>query len=316
MISSMTGYGRAAHSSGAWSCEVEIRSVNHRFLDLATTLRGLPRAMEGMVTEMVRRSLRRGRVEVTVLAARGGAAPGGFELDARFVRRLVDEARGFAGELGIAPELTLGEMLAIPGVVVSSDAGWRDSGPAPPSDLVQQALNMALGVLVENRRREGARLKGALVAELGELEAVTERLDSRRLAQRAWVFDHYQERISNWLAEAQAELGQLQPSPERVAQEAAVAAERSDIEEEIVRLRSHAVALREALDSGHSDEELERSRDKRSPAVGKRLDFLIQEVARELNTIAAKGRDAELAHLVVEGRACCERLKEQVQNVE
>ncbi|REJ82211.1 MAG: DUF1732 domain-containing protein [Acidobacteria bacterium] len=340
MFTSMTGYGRAAHSTEDWTCEVELRAVNHRFLDLNTVLRGLPRSFESRVNGLVRRALRRGRIDVTVVAARGDSTPDGHRLDGRLARRLVESARELCRELAMAPEIRLGELLQIPGVVTSGDGGWRDSGPAPPIDLVQLTVERALALLTENRQREGARLRSALQVELEGLVDLVERLDEHRVALRSQVLERYRARLQGWLREATGEDGGdaapearrdeaverptiwSLPSAERLVQEAAVSAERGDVEEEIVRLRSHLGALRALLETGQPRPAGKDDPGDAVPAsssaesVGKKIEFLVQEIVRELSTVSAKGRDAAISHLVVEARGCCERLKEQAANLE
>ncbi len=291
----MTGFGRGTAEQAGSRATVDIRAVNHRFLDLK--LRGAPiaPAIEEQVASRVRAALERGAVTVSIHVHRPGGAT---RIDDAAARAAYDTLAELARNLGThPPELAL--VLAQPGVVVTGDDEPEDS-PA-----VLAALDAALAQLAAMRDAEGSALARELAGRLDELEriraqiaqlakALPEQLQ-RRLAERLkkLVRDDANDRAndaSGWL------------DPARLAQEVALLADRADVTEELVRLASHLDQAR-ALIGGQA-------------AAGRRLDFLVQELGRELNTIGSKSAAAEISALVVEAKAVLEKVREQVQNVE
>lgn len=293
MIRSMTGFGRAPFEVEGIPFGVEIRTVNHRHLDLSVRLpRGLA-ALEPVAKRRLQERFRRGKVEVSV-SAPPGATAAHLELDAGLARRYL----AFAAELraqGVPGELDVARLLALPGVARLVEV--------PPAE---EALEAALGAAVDRaaeavcamREAEGR----ALETELrGRLEGVG-RLVSALEARAGGVVEAARERLRRRAEQLRQETGLLDEA--RLHQEVVIAADRLDVTEELVRLHSHLDQFRAVLD-GAGDE-----------PVGRRLDFLLQELGREANTVGSKGSDAEAAHLVVELKTELERLREQVQNVE
>jgi len=290
----MTGYGRGVAVRGDARATVDIRAVNHRFLDLK--LRGqLPAALEDAIAARVRGAVERGALVVAV-ALRGGA-PGGARIDGdaagRAHRQLVELAR----QLGVpGPDLAL--VLAQPGVITSDVEfdGGSDEGAAAAA---LAAVDGALGELDRMRSAEGAALAAELRGRLDELSGARVQIAALAAAVPQHVARRLRERLRR-LSEDLAGGGELDEI--RLAQEIAVLADRSDITEELVRLASHLDQARLMIDN--------------AGPVGRRLDFLIQEIGRELNTIGAKSTTAEITTAVVAGKATLEKIREQVQNVE
>lgn len=285
----MTGFGRGVAEHGGVRATVDVRAVNHRFLDVK--LRGnVPPAIEDAITAKVRGALERGAVAVSV-ASEHAAQRAGSRIDADAAQQAYEQLAAVAGRLGVGkPDLAL--VLAQPGVVV--DAG------APPSDdptAFLQALDAALAQLDVMRRAEGAALAAELVARLDELAALRTRLAALAGGVPQVVSKRLHERVKRLLdAEGTA------VDPARLAQEVALLADRADVTEELVRLASHLDQMR-ALIAGDG-------------AAGRRLDFLVQEIGRELNTIGSKSTLGEISATVVEAKAVLEKVREQVQNVE
>ncbi len=290
---SMTGFGQAAGENNRFRCSVHLRSVNHRFLDVALRLREELRAGEAEIRELVTQKLQRGRVEVTIEVET-------IALDLPQIR--VDEAMIVALhrvgarllEQGLIVEgLRLGDLLRLPNLV-QLGTGQPELRPED-RDLVLTVLEAALTQLVEAREREGEKLKAALVLRLDALRQLLRSLQSRSAELPAALASGLRQRISE-LVQAPS------PDPDRLAQEVAILVDRSDVSEELDRLASHLEHFQSILDQDGS--------------IGKRLDFLAQEILRELNTAGNKCRDREMIHWVLEGKVLCEQLREQVQNVE
>ena len=292
MLHSMTGFGAAHHHQGARILSVEARSVNHRFCDVRLNL---PRDLESLSAELeadVRGRVRRGRVDVAVIASLSADA---------VVEPVVDEARArgiyrayqrLATVLERPLELPLTAIAQSPGVMRAPEVKFDASEDAK---VLKETIAAALDALVQMRRNEGLQLGQALERHLDRVEAL--RLTVVQRIPRA-----VEERQAKLRKRVDELLGDRMLDEARLAQEVAVMAERADVTEETERLDSHVLQFRRLLDE--------------DDAVGRKMDFLIQEMNREANTIGSKGSDAEVAHLVVDLKAELERLREQVQNVE
>ena len=299
----MTGYGRGVASHDDVRATVDVRAVNHRFVDLKLRGTPLPAALEDAIATRVRRKIERGSVVVSVNLVRGNA-PAGVRIDgdaaARVHRMLVE----LAARLAIpGPDLAL--VLAQPGVVTTGElddqlddagaGGGPAAGPAATLAALDAALGQALGQLDEMRLAEGATLAAELHARVDELVAT--RTQIAVLA--AGVPQLLARRLSDRVKRLAEEVGVDQA---RIAQEIALYADRADVTEELVRLASHLDQARALIDG--------------PGAVGRRLDFLVQEIGRELNTIGAKSTTAEITTAIVGAKAALEKVREQVQNVE
>jgi uncharacterized protein (TIGR00255 family) len=290
---SMTGYGRGVVARGDHRAIIDVRAVNHRFLDLK--LRGNPiaPALEDAISARVRAAIDRGSVVVAVHLARGGALAA-MRIDGDAADRAHRALSALAQRLAIpGPDLAL--VLAQPGVVLAGDAPDDDVAAVAISGAALAALDVALGQLDVMRLAEGEALATELRQRLDELLA--SRAQIALLA--ASVPQHLARRLAERLKRLTEEVG---VDPARLAQEVAVLADRADVTEELVRLTSHIDQARGLLDS--------------PGAVGRRFDFLVQEIARELNTIGAKSATGEISATVVTAKASLEKIREQVQNVE
>jgi len=289
----MTGYGRGVVEHGDVRATVDVRAVNHRFLDLKLRGAAVPPALEDAITARVRATIERGSVAVSLHLARGHGPSGGSagtRIDADAAEAVYRALTALAARLAIpGPDLAL--ILAQPGVVITDDQ--PDDGESASAALT--ALDAALGQLTGMRVAEGAALAAELHARLDEL--VTLRTQIAVLA--AGVPQQLARRLTDRVKRLADEVG---VDPGRLAQEVALLADRSDITEELVRLASHLDQAR-VLVGG-------------TGAAGRRLDFLIQEIGRELNTIGAKSTTGEITTAVVAAKASLEKVREQVQNVE
>jgi uncharacterized protein (TIGR00255 family) len=291
MIRSMTGFGAGRGSSGGEEIAVEIRSVNHKFCEVKVRLPRELAALEPLVVRTARDRLARGGIDIALRrAGMGGTmAP---RVDAALAEAYARAYAEVQARLGLHDPIRLSDIVAAEGVIRLDE---RDADLEAARTATDVALTGAIGALVAMRQREGAALATDLEARLSIVESLVARVEV--LAPQA--VEHHRVR----LAERVKELTQGMPlDPARLAQEVALLADRSDVAEEITRLRSH-VAQARALLRGEE------------PA-GRKLDFLVQEMHREVNTIGSKSQHADLSGLVVSLKAEVERMREQVQNVE
>ena len=280
----MTGFGRGSVDAGERRLRVEIRSVNHRGLDLKIRSGESDAFCDSEIARAVRAAVERGAVTVLIRDESAAASAG---IDEARVRALYGVLEQLRQELKIAEPVTLGTVGAYLGAshgsALSGETLW---------ELLRPAVAAALKELTAMRAREGAALAVDLEARrvhLGEMAA------SLR-ARAATLPEKFSQRLQERLA------GQTAIDPARLAQEVALMAERLDVTEELVRLETHLGHLGEIL--------------KGKGAVGRKLDFVVQEIGRELNTVASKAQDAEMAAVVIDAKAELEKLREQAQNVE
>jgi len=291
MIRSMTGFGAGRASASGEELDVEARSVNHKFCEVKARLPRELSALEVDVVRAVKDRLARGGVEISV--RRGGAAASfAPRVDAALAESY---ARAFAeiqARLALPGHVTLAEIIAADGVVRLEE---REVDVDAAREALRRALAAALDALVSMRAREGEALSRDLASRLDIVDAAVVKIDE--LVPRS--VEHHRAR----LAERVAELARgVTVDPARIAQEVALFADRTDVTEEVTRLRSHLGQARALLGSAE-------------PA-GRKLDFIVQEMHREANTIGSKSQSAEIAGLVVTLKAEIERMREQVQNVE
>lgn len=288
MIRSMTGFAQASVDlesvRGAW----ELRSVNHRHLEIRPRLPEGYGDLEPMVREMLGAALDRGKVDIALRLETGRGAGLGLELDRDLARRLSEMGREVAREAGSSGGLSAQEILQWPGVV-------RAAAPDPEETRrkLGEALQEALGELVAAREREGAALAEALRSRVGKVEEEAERIRTRLPEVRKGL----RERLERTLGDLADRL-----APDRLEQEVILQVQRSDVDEEMDRLTAHIQELRRILEEGGP--------------IGRRLDFLLQEVNREANTIGSKSPDAEVSRSVVEMKVLIEQMREQAQNIE
>jgi uncharacterized protein (TIGR00255 family) len=295
MIRSMTGFGRAAFEVDGSAFDVEVRSVNQRHLDVRVRL---PRSLaehESGVKARIQTHLQRGKVDCSVSAVGGGASPGSLELDCDVADGYVAAARELAQRFGLGVDLSPGRLLALPGVT-----RFVEKGPSPEAlaEALAGAVDEAVAALDAMRAAEGAALARELEGRLVRMEALVEYFESRA----GEVLEAARARLRKRSEQIREETGLLDEA--RLYQEIVIAADRLDITEELVRLRSHIEQFRGIVRQGGDE------------AVGRRLEFLLQEIGRETNTVGSKASDAPLAHQVVELKNELERVREQVQNVE
>ena len=294
MIRSMTGFGRAEVAGEALVVTVETRSVNHRHLDVGVRLSSALAGLEADVRRVVQGRVERGRVDVSVqVAPVSTRSSRTVRVDTALARRYVEEARALAGELGLTGEVPLGWVLERPGVLELTDAPPAETATA--WSLVAEGLGRALDDLVARRTTEGTALASELRALGDALAAAVDQMAARAPVAAARREERLRERMAALLAETGVD-------ESRIATEVAVWAIKTDVSEELTRLRAHLEEFGLMLDKGGS--------------VGRQFDFLIQEMNREVNTVGSKADDLELSQAALVAKGLLEKIREQVQNLE
>ncbi|MDE2003118.1 MAG: YicC family protein [Betaproteobacteria bacterium] len=288
MILSMTGFAAAAAELSGISLAVELRSVNHRFLDVTVKLPEELRMLEPQLRERLAAAQKRGKLECRVALARTPGAVGGITVDAARVRQLAAAATEIARAIPGAPPLSTGDVLRWPGVMIEASLS-----AGALAERVYALVDHALAELTAARAREGAKLREVLEASCADIDREVARVAPRIPVLHAAFVD----RLGARLREAG-----LDPNEDRLKQELALFATRIDIAEELARLSTHVAEFRRVLAQGGS--------------TGKRLDFLAQELHREANTLGSKSVDAELSQVSLELKVAIEQMREQVQNLE
>ena len=303
MLRSMTGFGSATLERDGLGLSCEVRSVNHRHLAVRVKGPSELSAHEIALEKVVKAKLERGSVTVSLRLERGGALAAA-SIHSDLVRHYAAELDQLASELGKADRgVSLDRILSLPGVIgTESGDQWKDQAKA----LSDECLAAALADLVTMREREGVAMAADLRMNATELEARLVKVEGRMPEVVREHGEMLQKRVNDLIAgtghkEALVNSGDL-------AREIALIGDKLDVSEETSRLRSHLDQLAHLLDEATNNDS--------AGAVGRKLDFLIQEFLREVNTIGSKCNDAEVAHLVVDMKNFTERLREQVQNVE
>jgi len=288
MILSMTGFAAVAAELPGCSLTVDLRSVNHRYLDLQLRLPDELRGLEVALRELLTTELKRGKVDCRINLNHGQPGAAKLAVDAARVAQLRDAAAEVMRHAPESTPLSVAEILRWPGVLAE---------PAlAPETLAAQALALVAQALAElgaSRAREGAKLRAMLEERCRGIEAQIERLAPRVPA----IHEAYVAKLGMRLKEAG-----LDPDAERLKQELALFATKVDVAEEISRLAAHVTEVRRVLGAGGSS--------------GKRLDFLMQELNREANTLGSKSVDADLSQSALEIKVLIEQMREQVQNIE
>jgi uncharacterized protein (TIGR00255 family) len=288
MIVSMTGYAAVAAELPGVSLSVELRSVNHRYLDLQLRVPDELRGLESGLRERIAAESRRGKIECRIALSRTAPGTASLAVDAQRVEQLASAASVIRQHAPDAIPLTVNEILRWPGVLAEPSIA-----PAELAERVHELLGTALRELGESRAREGAKTKATLESCCQAVEAQIGRVAPRIPALHAAFI----EKLAARLREAG-----LDPDHDRLKQELALFATKIDVAEELSRLTTHVAEVRRVINAGGS--------------AGKRLDFLMQELHREANTLGSKSVDAELSQASLELKVLIEQMREQVQNIE
>jgi uncharacterized protein (TIGR00255 family) len=294
MMKSMTGHGRGTASTPGWRCAAECASVNRKGIEIAVALPKALAVLESRVREEVQRTVHRGRVNVTLVVEPTGLSPASESIvDRTAAKKALADLQALRDELKLSGEVTLELLLRSPGVLKAPAEEMPDPETLWPA--VQQALRQALERMGTMRSKEGAHLVADLLKRVKLLESAAKAIRARVPAVIRQRRDALRSRLE--------ELGAPTPvNDPALARELALAAERSDITEELTRLGSHFAQCREALAG--------------SEPSGRTLDYLAQEMFREFNTLGNKAGDAAISRRVVQSKAELDRIREQTANLE
>jgi len=291
-MNSMTGFGSASQRDRRMDIDVEVRSVNHRFLTIKQSLPDSLARLENEIEQMVRARLGRGSVNVSV-SVKSAREDGPSLPDLKTFKAAAKHLREIQKALGLKGEIKMEDLLAIPSL-------WNNGLSEPSEELwpkVKKLLGKALDQLVETREREGAKISDALQGHLQTIEGRLGKVQARV----PHVVDAYQKRLDDRIQQLLTQRG-MEAAKLDIVREVAIHADRCDTSEEIQRLKAHIGEFRKIV--------------AQKGQVGRRLDFMTQEMGRETNTIASKANDGEIAASAVEMKAELEKIKEQVENVE
>ncbi len=293
MIRSMTGYGRAEAQTASGRFTVEMRSVNHRFGEVLVRLPRDLAPLEDRVRAVVQTRVLRGRVEVTVIREDRATRTKTVRADVDLATAYAQALKELAGVLRVREGMTLAQVAALPDVIRVEETK-EDLDTLWPQ--LAAALEEATTDLVEMREAEGRRLAEDLETRLLHVEELARGVEARSRGAVGEFVTRLRERIA-------ALLGEVPVDENRLAAEVAIFAERSDVSEEVTRLRSHVAQFRQDLRDAEG-------------AVGRRLEFVLQEMGREVNTTGAKANDLEITRAVISMKGELESMREQIQNVE
>ncbi len=291
MLKSMTGYGQGSASGENFTVLVDLRSVNHRTLDIHWRAPQDLASLEIPLKKMIQAAVARGRVDVTINFTQVGDVA--FEINRPLIRGYLDALRLMRDEFGLAGEADLAALTRLPNVVIPSTASGALSGAA--IEGIEAALTQALAAMVAMRAVEGRELQKEMLQRIELIEHHVGVIESGAPG----VVDAYRDKLRRRVEEL---IEKASIDETRLAQEVAYLAERCDISEEIARLKSHMAQIRELL-SGDGE-------------IGKKLDFLLQEINREANTILSKSSELTVCDSAIEIKTEVEKLREQAQNVE
>ena len=293
-MKSMTGFGRGEARGDGVTWRVECASVNRKQLEVSVSVARELGNLEPQVRERVSQMASRGRVNVSIRSENesgtGSASP--VQVNAEVMAQYVAQLRAAAESLGVSPDLRLGELVRLPGVLAAEESA-KDVEALWP--VIHEALDAALANLVEMRTVEGTHLREDMEARLKRIEEILAEVEEKS----GQVPELHRKVLLQRLEESGLPLAL---DDERIIREIALFADRSDISEELSRAASHVKKFRDTMESGKPS--------------GRSLDFLLQEFFREFNTMGSKASDAGIAHLVVEAKTELEKIREQVQNVE
>jgi uncharacterized protein (TIGR00255 family) len=292
-MKSMTGYGRGAVTGDDFSVSVDIKTVNNRFLDIHLRVGSDLSSVEPAIKRRISSRLSRGRVDVTINFER--TAQMAYELNRPLIAGYVSALKQLQKDFNISGELDINVLARIPGALQPA----RNGVDARMISAVEEAIDQALDELEKMRQQEGEALRLELRERVQKIEALVPTIEQSA----AGLAEAYRIRLQKRVAELLNRGGQVvEIDPARLAQEVAYLADRSDVSEEMVRLRSHLSQFQEAIDS--------------QGETGKMLDFLLQELNREANTTLSKSTDLVIKEAGLAIKAEVEKLREQVQNVE
>lgn len=287
----MTGYGRAVLTLGNNKAAVELKSVNHRFFEVSMKIPRQLMPIEDKIKKVISDYVQRGRVEAYISVDGEPLSSKFIKIDWNLMDQYVESIQMMKDRYGLNDSISLTELLRLEQAFDLKEEASRND---EKESLILQAVKQAAENLLEMRRKEGSHLSEDFTNRLSELEKQLTAIEEYA----PQVLEAYRRRLSQRVAE----FTEGNYDEGRILTEAAVFADKADISEEVLRIKSHIAQFRDAM----LDEE----------PVGRKLDFLVQELNREANTIGSKANDSKISSIVVHSKSLIEKLKEQVQNIE
>ncbi len=297
MINSMTGYAAQTQTTSYGTLSLELRAVNNRHLKIQTRVSEALAGLEPQLETLVRKNVGRGSVQLNVQLV-GGQPTNSYTLQTDVVKSYWQQAQQISEELGVAEPVQLADLLVLPGSILESRTSVATSGVAPElAHAAESAVLAALESFNQMRRIEGQSMRDEMQRQLVRLGEFCDQVEERSPV----VVEEYAKRLTLRL-QAACDAASADTSPLDLSREITLLADKLDIREELVRIRSHFAQFENLLASSESE--------------GRKLDFLIQEMFREANTIGSKANDAMIAQRVVDIKTTIEQMRELVQNVE
>jgi uncharacterized protein (TIGR00255 family) len=293
MIKSMTGYGRGQCSAGEWDVSAEIKAVNHRYTDINIRTSRQLMFMENDIKKLIQKRVSRGKIDVSISCERRGEANITAGFDEAAFKAYIELSRRLADDYKLYSGLNVADILGLPGVLNTGRDGMADDSAL--SEAVFQCVDKALEELITMRSNEGRNLYANIYECLEGLRAIVDSIKSKADGVVAVYKDKLAARIQEMIDDTLLDM-------DRLMLEIAIYADKSDIREEITRLYSHIDQFSRAIDD--------------DIPVGRKLDFITQEIYREFNTIASKATDVDIINGVIEAKAVTEKIREQIQNIE
>lgn len=293
MIKSMTGFGRAEAENDDMSLSIEIKTVNHKYIDYQIRMPNYLNFLEDKIKKSIKDYLSRGRVEVYVKVDRKFGNKSKVDLDLPLASSINESLNTLMDELDIRDEVKLNHLLRYDDILTLK---YEDIDEDSVSECVISTLESALEALLNMRKAEGERLKEDLQNNLKLINSYMEKIETRT----PYLVEEYRDRLNDCVKNLVDNSDAI--DNDRLNLEIVLYAEKADINEELVRMKSHIVSFNDTL--------------KLDTPVGRKLDFIIQEMNREINTISSKSNDTELTQYVIEVKSLIEKLREQIQNIE
>ncbi|MBR0278658.1 MAG: YicC family protein [Synergistaceae bacterium] len=294
MFISMTGYGSKSYSFTWGTVKFEVNSVNHKYQDFTVRLPRELMSLENRVLNILRTNIARGKVKLSaeITWNPGAKVP---VIDNDSIRVLIGQVRTLAKRNGLEAPDDITSFLMLPGVLDANDNAAEEAALENPGIWDKLTLE-AIDALNDMKKTEGGKLHEKVAADLSILEGIVETLKERWKIARDDAIEGLRIRIENVMEHYDLEFDEA-----RIAQEVALLSDRWDVSEEVARLEAHTGRFRQIMDED---------------SCGKKLDFLIQEMNREINTMGSKVNDSEFRWGIVEAKSCIERMREQIQNIE
>jgi len=292
MIKSMTAYGRAREIIGNKEITIELKSANHRYFEMYARVPRVYFQLEDLIRNYLQKAINRGKIDVNLMIEEIDGQSDVININKNLLNNYIKLLRTTSGEYELRDDLTAMSILRFPDVVsvthdkTDMEAIWTD---------VKHVLDIAIKNFIEQRQKEGQSLRGDIIAKCDEINEYVKKITDRS----GQLIDEYVVKLKNRI---KLLLGDVKIDEQRIGIETAIMADKISIDEEIVRLNIHTQSLKEMFVSGDSN--------------GKKMDFIIQEMNRETNTITSKIGDIDITQISIEIKTLIEKIREQVQNIE